>query len=121
MKINSDYSRLGFPTGIPILIHSQFDGDGLSTAIGLVIHCHDALQGGTTYCGTVDAAIIRHNSIYIERGINHFNERTSACYWVHVPDYQVMIDDFKNSWNAENVKSDVMDLLYPLFSTPINP
>lgn len=107
-----------FPYGIPVLIHDQFNDDYLSTHIGLVTECVDALCLAEIYYGRIRACIVTgQHKLELTRNIDHLSKRCSACYWVHLVDAWKMERDFANSWNAKEVSQRIGQLLGSICET----
>lgn len=110
-KLAHPKSLIGvFPIGQPVLIHSQFKE--YETHIGLITKATDWLTLNEIYYGRVNAIVVDNSDqIHIINGIEHYEYRVSATYWLHLCDANIMIEDFANNWNAKEVKDRVDELM----------
>lgn len=100
-----------FPIGMPVLVHTCLDEADLETRIGLVTRSLDLFIPTIDYFGKVDGFVVKNGCICPFYSLEHYQNRVSACFWVHLKDYQVMIDSFQPSWEGDRVKRDIEGLM----------
>jgi hypothetical protein len=94
-----------FPIGLPVLIHDQLAHNDLETHIALVTKCLDPLRLSEVYYGRIQAVCVTGGrQLYLIDKLEHYRHRRSACYLVYLCEAEMMMADFSQNWNSEEIK-----------------